>query len=548
MAIPKNDEEGGPEALKELKSVDPPLFLSPSPIQSQATRLASQYLYSSLHPFCPKSPFQKLLVKGFDAEQIWQQIDTQSNHLVLNLKRELKHFEKNPNAISKGFDGLIRKIEKKSGASDEEDDESGDSDEEDDESGDSDDDMEDAEESGGSLDEDGDDDEEDDNEEDEDEEGGGIEDKFLKMSDMKKYMKDDEAREYGGVKEKKRVRKREVDGDEDVDDDEEDYEDDDELGEFGVDNGEDDDEMGNARYEDFFGAKKGESTKRKSDSHEGVEDSDSEDEDDFDKGFEDEKEGSLSTYEKEQKKQRAKIEEMEKVNMETKSWNMLGEVSAAERGKNTALEVDLDFEHNVRPAPVITEEVTQSIEDLIKKRVLEGHFDDVQKAPSLPSAAPKEYKEIDENKNTEGLHKSYENEYLQQTGLVPESFSDERKKEASLLFQKLCYKLDALSHFHFTPKPIIEDMSIQVNVPALAMEEIAPLVVSDATMLAPEEVFAGKGDIKEEAELTQAERKRRRASKKRKFAGKTKAETAKRMENKKAQDSTNGKEEPSVPV
>lgn len=50
--------------------------------------------------------------------------------------------------------------------------------------------------------------------------------------------------------------------------------------------------------------------------------------------------------------------------------------------------------------------------------------------------------------------------------------------------------------------------------------QIAPLAVSDAAMLAPEEVFAGKGDIKEEAELTQAERKRRRANKKRKFKGK----------------------------
>ncbi|KAI3957510.1 hypothetical protein MKX01_001869, partial [Papaver californicum] len=279
-------------------------------------------------------------------------------------------------------------------------------------------------------------------------------------------------------------------------------------------------------YEDIFGAKKGE-VQKENDSHEGQEDSDTEDEDDFDKGFEDEKEGSLSTYEKEQKKQRAKIEEMEKANMETKSWNMLGEVTARGRPDNSALEVDLDFEHNVRPAPVITEEVTQSLEDLINKRVLEGHFDDVQKAPSLPSTAPKEYKEINENKNMKGLHKSY---------------------EASLLFQKLCYKLDALSHFHFAPKLIIEDMSIQVNVPALAMEEIAPLVVSDATMLAPEEVFAGKGDIKEETELTQAERKRRRASKKRKHAGKTEAETAKRMENKKAHDSTNGKEESSVPV
>ncbi|KAI3957511.1 hypothetical protein MKX01_001870, partial [Papaver californicum] len=225
MAIPKKNDEGGSEALKELKSVDPPLFLSPSPILSQGTRLASLYLYSSLHPFSPKSPFQNLLVKGFDAEQIWQQIDTQSNHLVLNLKRELKQFEKNPNEICKGFDGLIRKIEKKNGASDEEDDESGDSDEEDDESGDSDVDMEDAEEIGGSLDEDGDDDEEEDDN-DEDEEGVGIEDKFLKMRDMKKYMKDDEAREYGGVKEKKRARKSELD--EDEDDEEEDDEDDEE--------------------------------------------------------------------------------------------------------------------------------------------------------------------------------------------------------------------------------------------------------------------------------------------------------------------------------
>lgn len=49
--------------------------------------------------------------------------------------------------------------------------------------------------------------------------------------------------------------------------------------------------------------------------------------------------------------------------------------------------------------------------------------------------------------------------------------------------------------------------------------QIAPLAVSDAAMLAPEEVFAGKGDIKEETELTQAERKRRRANKKRKFKG-----------------------------
>jgi U3 small nucleolar RNA-associated protein MPP10 len=49
--------------------------------------------------------------------------------------------------------------------------------------------------------------------------------------------------------------------------------------------------------------------------------------------------------------------------------------------------------------------------------------------------------------------------------------------------------------------------------------QVAPVAVSDAAMLAPEEVFEGKGDIKEDAELTQAERKRRRANKKRRYAG-----------------------------
>ena len=53
----------------------------------------------------------------------------------------------------------------------------------------------------------------------------------------------------------------------------------------------------------------------------------------------------------------------------------------------------------------------------------------------------------------------------------------------------------------------------------LSSLQVAPVAVSDAAMLAPEEVFEGKGDIKEDAELTQAERKRRRANKKRRYAG-----------------------------
>ncbi|KAJ0959931.1 hypothetical protein J5N97_000308 [Dioscorea zingiberensis] len=79
---------------------------------------------------------------------------------------------------------------------------------------------------------------------------------------------------------------------------------------------------------------------------------------------------------------------------------------------------------------------------------------------------------------------------------------------------------------------VIEDMSIQDNVPVLVMEETIMLKcvtrfawtdctcgVSDAAMLAPEEVFSGKGDIlkKKQNLHTGYERKRRRANKKRKF-------------------------------
>lgn len=47
------------------------------------------------------------------------------------------------------------------------------------------------------------------------------------------------------------------------------------------------------------------------------------------------------------------------------------QITAAKRPKNSALGVDLDFDHNVRPAPVITEEVTALIEDIIQKRIIE---------------------------------------------------------------------------------------------------------------------------------------------------------------------------------
>ncbi|KAF4361494.1 hypothetical protein G4B88_016704 [Cannabis sativa] len=586
------------EALHRLKATDPPQWLAPSPTLSQTAREASQNLFSSLRPYTPKSPFDKLLVEGFDAEQIWQQIDLQSQPLLLTIRRELKRFEKDPAEIKKlklvvegeenGLEDGREKLEEESDEFDEDldgIDEELDDDEEMEEN-------EDEEEESGDEDEDEkvkEKDEEDDNS------GGEFEDEFLKIKDLEEFMEEDEAREYGLKKKDKKKKKKKVDNEEEEEDEEEKEDDDDsdsdEIGDFGLGDDDDDedgetDKLEGARYEDFFVGKKKNSSKRKSKFND--RDADEEDFGTNDDGLENEK--TLSTHEKELEKLKSKIELMEKANLEPKTWTMQGEVTAAKRPKNSALEVDLDFEHNVRPPPVITEEVTASLEEMIKKRILEGHFDDVEKPQALPSKAPRERKELDENKSKKGLAEIYEvacniRESIKNIPCVPKYprrlqdaygaaesllshitqihwcsqistslpverlannhlkciqdalsmliFSQDGKEETETTenifwslfnlwtgYDEYVQKTNVASTLPFVEEEkqmVIEDMSIQANVPALAMEEIAPLAVSDAAMLAPEEVFLGKGDIKEDAELTQEERKRRRANKKRKF-------------------------------
>ena len=66
---------------------------------------------------------------------------------------------------------------------------------------------------------------------------------------------------------------------------------------------------------------------------------------------------------------------------------------------------------------------------------------------------------------------------------------DELKTEIGMLFKKLCYNLDVLSNFNFTPKPTTDSAKINTNVPSIRLEEKTPIFVSDRQTKAPQELF-----------------------------------------------------------
>lgn len=224
----------------------------------------------------------------------------------------------------------------------------------------------------------------------------------------------------------------------------------------------------------------------------------------------------MSEFQKKVTQTQEKVKELEDELLKEKPWQLKGEISAHDRPQGSLLEEYVDFESGARPMPIYTEEFTKKLEDIILQRVKTNKFDSVEKK-ERKQELPFDYKRrilLETEQNKDGLAKVYENEYLKKKG---ETQKDENPlhKEIKDKMRKLFVQLDSLCNFNYIPKAANSEIKVINNLPAINVEEAIPVAVSDATLVAPQEILSvQKQDLKSDLEKSKTDKLRERRIKK----------------------------------
>ncbi|GAB7348288.1 hypothetical protein MBLNU459_g6268t1 [Dothideomycetes sp. NU459] len=270
-----------------------------------------------------------------------------------------------------------------------------------------------------------------------------------------------------------------------------------------------------------------------------------------------------STHERRRAALQEEIRRLEAANVAKREWTLSGEARAADRPINSLLEEDLEFERAGKPVPVITAEISESIEELIKRRILAHDFNDILRRRPDDLATGKDARrgrldfELADTKNKQSLSEMYEQEHLKRTDPNYVDAKDEKTlketKEIEALWRNIAGKLDSLSSLHFKPVAPSLQLDIRVDAPVVRLEDARPTAGADAagaSQLAPQEVYkAGEaiekgeevatrgGGVVAREEMSREERKRRRRREKEreKKAG-TNDDAPKKLESRKTKE------------
>ncbi|KAK7903478.1 U3 snoRNP protein [Exophiala xenobiotica] len=220
---------------------------------------------------------------------------------------------------------------------------------------------------------------------------------------------------------------------------------------------------------------------------------------------------NMSTHERQRALIATEIRRLEAANVAKRDWTLSGEARAADRPLNSLIEEDLEFERTGKPVPVITAEVSEEIEELIKRRILAREFDEVVRrhpdAIGSAHGARRGRTELDDTKAESGLAEIYEQEHLRATdpGYVDKRSAATKRQheEIARLWKDVSAQLDLLSNLHFKPKRVEAEIKTVEDKPTISMEDARPAgmgVNADESMLAPQEVYR-PGDEKRTGDI-----------------------------------------------
>lgn len=211
-----------------------------------------------------------------------------------------------------------------------------------------------------------------------------------------------------------------------------------------------------------------------------------------------------STHEKQRARIADEIRRLEAANVAKKEWMLAGEARAVERPVNSLIEEDLDFERVGKPVPVVTNETTEDIEELVKRRILAMEFDEVirrRPGASDPKASRSARFELEDTKPQQSLAELYEIDHLRANDPNYVDTKDQKlmreHAEITDLWKNISSQLDTLSNWHYKPKAPQASINVVTDAPTIMMEEARPTAGSAAdgpSALAPQEVYAPGDD------------------------------------------------------